>query len=251
MLDLQTKGEPVDLVTVCALLKDRGQLKNVGGPDMRGEVFLATLSEQVGYATNGPYYARLVHEKAVLRRLLDCTREISSACLSPVENVGDFLQLAESKIFDVTSSNGFRKSKKPDFEKIITPAQDFTKIEFPPKKTILFPWVSECSIIMIYGPRGVGKTMFVIGLLDAITSGATFGPWETITPTRCLYLDGEMPAQDTAERFNFWANGNRAEQLFIYSDAHAHSLGIPGANLFNEKWRQAMQEILLRKGIRL
>ena len=52
MLDLYGRGEPVDLVTVTALLKERGQLEGVGGP-----VFLAGLSEQVGFATNADYYA--------------------------------------------------------------------------------------------------------------------------------------------------------------------------------------------------
>lgn len=99
MLDLYGKGEPVDLVTVNALLKERGQLERVGGP-----VFLAGLSEQVGFATNAEYYANLVKDKAVLRRLLDCTQEIASGCLAPVENVAEFLDTAEHKIFQVAEA---------------------------------------------------------------------------------------------------------------------------------------------------
>ena len=99
MLDLYGKGEPVDLVTVNALLKERGQLEGVGGP-----VFLAGLSEQVGFATNAEYYANLVQDKAVLRRLLDCTQEIASGCLAPVENVAEFLDDAEHKIFQVAEA---------------------------------------------------------------------------------------------------------------------------------------------------
>jgi replicative DNA helicase len=99
MLDLYGKGEPVDLVTVNALLKERGQLEGVGGP-----VFLAGLSEQVGFATNAEYYANLVKDKAVLRRLLDCTQEIASGCLGPVENVAEFLDAAEHKVFQVAEA---------------------------------------------------------------------------------------------------------------------------------------------------
>jgi replicative DNA helicase len=47
MLDLWNRGEPVDLVTVTALLRERGRLEDVGGP-----VFLAALSEHVGTAAN-------------------------------------------------------------------------------------------------------------------------------------------------------------------------------------------------------
>ena len=99
MLDLYGRGEPVDLVTVSALLKERGKLEGVGGP-----VFLAGLSEQVGFATNAEYYANLVRDKSVLRRLLDCTQEIAASCLAPVENVADFLDQAEHKIFQVAES---------------------------------------------------------------------------------------------------------------------------------------------------
>jgi replicative DNA helicase len=96
ILDLYGRGEPVDLVTVSAHLKERGKLEAVGGP-----AFLAGLSEEVGFATNAGYYARLVSDKAVLRRILDCSQEIAAACLAPVENVPEFLDRAEQKVFDV------------------------------------------------------------------------------------------------------------------------------------------------------
>jgi len=99
MLDLWGRGEPVDLVTVTALLKERARLEEVGGP-----VFLAELSEHVGTAANAVYYARLVHEKAVLRRLLECSQNIAQACLAPVEDVEEFLDNAENQVFKVAES---------------------------------------------------------------------------------------------------------------------------------------------------
>jgi len=99
MLDLWSRGEPVDLVTVTALLQERGRLEEVGGP-----VFLATLSEHVGTAANAAYYARLVHEKSVLRRLLERSQELAQACLAPVEDVDQFLDWAEGEIFKVAES---------------------------------------------------------------------------------------------------------------------------------------------------
>jgi len=107
MLDLYGRGEPVDLVTVTALLRERGQLEGVGGP-----VFLAALSEQVGFAVNAPKYASLVHDKSVLRRLLDTTQEIASSCFGPVEDVAEFLDAAEQKVFDVAGSK-VREGFKP------------------------------------------------------------------------------------------------------------------------------------------
>ncbi len=99
MLDLYGKSDPVDLVTVCALLKERSQLEGVGGA-----VFLAGLSEEVGFAVNAPYYAKLVRQKAMLRRLLDATQEIAGACLAPVDDAEVFIDQAESKIFLIKES---------------------------------------------------------------------------------------------------------------------------------------------------
>ena len=99
IFDLYNRHEPVDLVSVTALLKERGHLEEVGGP-----VFLAGLSEQVGFAANADYYARLVHDKAVLRRLLDCSQEIAGACLAPVENVDEFLDWAERRVFQIAEA---------------------------------------------------------------------------------------------------------------------------------------------------
>ncbi len=99
MIDLYNRHEPVDLVSVNNLLKERGQLEEVGGP-----LFLTALSEHVGIAANADYYARLVHDKAVLRRLLACSQEIAGACLAPVEDVDEFLDWAEHQVFQVAEA---------------------------------------------------------------------------------------------------------------------------------------------------
>lgn len=99
MIDLYNRHEPVDLVSVNNLLKERGQLEEVGGP-----LFLSGLSEHVGIAANADHYARLVHDKAVLRRLLECSQEIAGACLAPQEDVADFLDWAEHRIFEVAEA---------------------------------------------------------------------------------------------------------------------------------------------------
>ncbi|MEW6657798.1 MAG: replicative DNA helicase [Thermodesulfobacteriota bacterium] len=99
MIDLYNRHEPVDLVSVNNLLKERGQLEEVGGP-----LFLSGLSEHVGIAANADHYARLVHDKAVLRRLLAASQEIAGACLSPQEDVAEFLDWAEHLVFEVAEA---------------------------------------------------------------------------------------------------------------------------------------------------
>lgn len=96
MLGLYNQGEPIDLVTVTGRLRDYGLLEASGGP-----VFLAELSEQVGFATNGVFYARKVRDLAQLRRLLDVSQEIAGGCFGKVENVQEFIEQAEEKVFAI------------------------------------------------------------------------------------------------------------------------------------------------------
>ena len=104
MLDLYDASEPVDIVTVCAYLKDRGQLEGVGGA-----AFLMGLSGEVGFAVNVLHYAKIVREKAVLRRLLDASQEIAGGCLAPVDNVEEFVAHAEIKISECMENRGGRE----------------------------------------------------------------------------------------------------------------------------------------------
>ena len=99
MMDLYGAEEPVDLRTVTQCLLDRNQLEGAGGP-----LFLMQLSEQVGFSTNATYYAKIVREKAMLRRLLDTAQQIAGACLGPVESVPDLINDAESKLFQVVAN---------------------------------------------------------------------------------------------------------------------------------------------------
>jgi replicative DNA helicase len=71
----------------------------VGGP-----VFLAGLSEQVGFATNAEYYARLVHDKARLRRFLDKTQQVAAACFGPIQNTSQFLDRAVQELYEVAGT---------------------------------------------------------------------------------------------------------------------------------------------------
>src|SRR5208282_2601740 len=59
------------------------------------------LSEAVGFATNAQYYAERVHQKALLRRLLDATQQIAGGCFAQIDDVQDYIDQAEDKIFQI------------------------------------------------------------------------------------------------------------------------------------------------------
>jgi|GEM_PF-621220 len=137
------------------------------------------------------------------------------------------------------------------FGDAILDADAFVSLQIPGKKAFLHPWLSEQSIIFITGWRGIGKTGFAMGVVDAVTKSQPFGPWTPGEPVNCLYLDGEMAAQDVQKRLQDLGTANRKSKLFVYSDAYAHSLGLPKANLLNEEWRAGFQKTLLDLGVKV
>jgi replicative DNA helicase len=99
MLALFEKNEPQDIITVSNLLKDRNKLEGVGGPS-----YLATLTDIVPAAANIAYYARIVREKSILRRLIQTTTEISSRCYEEQDDIDNLLEEVEQTVFEISRS---------------------------------------------------------------------------------------------------------------------------------------------------
>ncbi|MFZ0052357.1 MAG: DnaB-like helicase N-terminal domain-containing protein, partial [Desulfobaccales bacterium] len=245
MVDLSRRGAPVDLVTVTSLLDARGELPGVGGP-----IFLAELSEQVGFATNADYYAACVKDKALLREFREAAEDVSQACKGQIEDVNEFLNDAETRLLAVIQRNKDRKL--PSWDKAILEVSEFIIKETPERQIYLDPWLKEATINLVTAWRGIGKSNFIIAILMAVSRGESFGPWQISSSVPSLYFDGEMVQQDTIESFSslFKETGER-KNLFIYSDHYCNLLGLPPANLLDENWRHWMKDVLVERGIKL
>ncbi|SNY58632.1 replicative DNA helicase [Paractinoplanes atraurantiacus] len=101
ILDLYGRGEPADALTVAAALADSGDLQRIGGVP-----YLHTLIESVPTAANASYYARIVGERAILRRLVNAGTKIVQLGYGANGNGGrdvdDIVDLAQQAIYDVT-----------------------------------------------------------------------------------------------------------------------------------------------------
>ncbi len=97
MLRVADKGEPVDLVTVTAELADTQQLEEVGGVS-----YLSELADSVPTAANVEYYARIVEEKSVLRRLIRTATSIAQDGYTREDEVDVLLDEAEQKIMEIS-----------------------------------------------------------------------------------------------------------------------------------------------------
>ncbi|KYD21148.1 replicative DNA helicase [Geobacillus sp. NFOSA3] len=109
MLRVADKGEPVDLVTVTAELADTQQLEEVGGVS-----YLSELADAVPTAANVEYYARIVEEKSVLRRLIRTATSIAQDGYTREDEVDVLLDEAEQKIMEISQrkhSGAFKNIK--------------------------------------------------------------------------------------------------------------------------------------------
>jgi len=102
VLDLYGRGEPADAVTVSAELTKRGDLAKVGGP-----AYLHTLISSVPTAANAGYYARIVRERAVLRRLVDAGTRIVQLGYNGADGRGggdveEIVNSAQAEIYKVS-----------------------------------------------------------------------------------------------------------------------------------------------------
>jgi replicative DNA helicase len=98
VLDLYGRGEPADPVTVAAELTRRAELARIGGAP-----YLHTLISSVPTAANASYYARIVRERAVLRRLVEAgTKIVQLGYATDGGDADDLVDRAQAELYSVT-----------------------------------------------------------------------------------------------------------------------------------------------------
>ncbi|WP_194923083.1 replicative DNA helicase [Catenulispora pinisilvae] len=100
ILELYGRGEPADPVTVAALLTKKGDINRVGGAP-----YLHTLINSVPTAANAGYYAEIVKERAVLRRLVEAgTRIVQMGYSTDGSDVEQIVDAAQQEMYNVTEA---------------------------------------------------------------------------------------------------------------------------------------------------
>jgi replicative DNA helicase len=97
ILDLYSRGEPADAVTVANELTKRSEIARVGGAP-----YLHTLIACVPTAANAGYYARIVRERAILRRLVEVGTRIVQLGYSGDGDADEIVDRAEAEVYGVT-----------------------------------------------------------------------------------------------------------------------------------------------------
>ena len=169
LISLAERNEPVDIVTVQEELRTRKQLDAVGGTE-----YLMALIDSVPTAANLEYYAHIVEEKAILRRLIDACTQITSQSHGQVEDVDAVVDQAERAIFQVS-----QKRMGQYFTPLSTLAhKGFEKIEeqYREKATIsglatgfhdldnITSGLQPSDLIIVAARPSMGKTAFCLDI---------------------------------------------------------------------------------------
>ncbi len=168
ILDLFNKNEPVDLVTLANALKEQGRIEEVGGA-----AYLARFLD-IPLATNATHYARLVYEKACLRRLIEKATAIVNKCFEDSGNLDEILDYAQGSIFEISE----KKIKQAFYPLKDIIDDNFDALEERQGKKSLVTGVEsgftdfdaltsgfqDSDLIIIAARPGMGKTAFALNI---------------------------------------------------------------------------------------
>jgi len=96
-LVLYDRNEPVDVLTVSNELEKRRELDAIGG-----QYYLTELVDRIPSAANVEYYAKIVLDKALLRKLITISNEVTNECYEATEDSFNLIDRAEQKIFSLS-----------------------------------------------------------------------------------------------------------------------------------------------------
>lgn len=197
MMELNEADQGIDVVTVKNTLDDKNQLDDIGGVS-----YLADLASIVPTAANVVYYAKIVANKALLRRLITTATDIVAQSYEDQDNdVNSILDAAERQIMNVgedQAGNGFKKISdvlNATIEDIDQRAQEDSSVtglstgyaELDKVTAGLHP----DELVILAARPGVGKTAFALNVAENVA---------VHTPTTVAIFSLEMGAEQLASR---------------------------------------------------
>ena len=169
MLGLSEKSRAIDFLTLTEELENAGHLETVGGRS-----FVSSLIDGVPKLSNLEYYARIVREKATLRRLIKRGHEIINSCYDQQDDVDQILDTAEKAIFDLAEEK-IRTGFQPISE---IAKQALQKIEIASKRKSMVTGIptgytkfdeltsglQQADLVIIAARPSMGKTAFCLNI---------------------------------------------------------------------------------------
>lgn len=173
MVDLYNEGKPVDLIT----LQDRLKSMDVP-PEISSLEFVRDLITMVPTSANVKYYANIVYEKALMRRLIKVTEEIAGDCYTGHESLETILEKTEHDIFNLVQTRNttdyvpIQNTVFDVIKKIEAAAKSNSNVTGIPTGFIDLDQktsgLQPSDLILIAARPSMGKTAFVLNLAQYI-----------------------------------------------------------------------------------
>ena len=173
LLDLYNRSTPVDIVTVTEYLKSSGDLQKAGGV-----VSISSLLDDVPTSANIEYYAKIVEQKSLLRKLIRASSSVIALSHSTERDAYEIVDEAEKLIFDVTERRGVRgyfhlneviKDSITAIEKLFHRGDNYTGLPSGYKELDDYTSGFQNSEFIVIAARpSVGKTAFALNIAQLV-----------------------------------------------------------------------------------
>ena len=173
---LATQGMALDVVTVAEELERIGELANIGGMAYLGE-----LVEKTPSASNVRAYASIVHERAVLRRLIKVSGEISDSAFNPAgRSTSELLDDAERKVFQIAESRTGQEGGPQSVNPVLTKTLERIDRLFNSKDSLtgvttgfkdldeMTSGLQPSDLVIVAARPSMGKTAFAMNLVESV-----------------------------------------------------------------------------------
>ncbi|MBQ8085604.1 MAG: replicative DNA helicase [Lachnospiraceae bacterium] len=208
IVELYNEGKPIDLAIVSNRLKDMGAPESVSNMS-----YIAEVLDSVQFASHAGEYARVVQDKAVLRRMIKYAEKTMALCYESEESVNDILEQSEKDLFDITQkrNTGMQFAEMKEIalsvlDNIEASAKRGSKVTGVPTGFIdldnKLTGLHGSELILIAARPAMGKTAFALNIAQnaAMKSGIPVAIFslemsKEQLATRLIAMDSQVDSQ--------------------------------------------------------
>lgn len=227
MVELYNEGRAVDMIT----LSDRLRMKDIP-EDICSPAFIADIISAVPTSANAKYYAQIVQDKSVLRKMIAITEGITSECFGDSDKVENILEDAESKIFKLVQNRNGSSEYTPVSKIVIDVIAEIEEAARHKGKVTglatgfidldnMLTGLHGGELILVAARPAMGKTAFVLNIAHDLA---------VVHKTPCAIFSLEMSKEQLVSRM-------------MAVDAMVDSKSMKLGDLVDDDWDKLLESV--------